>query len=506
MIARKLRNTALLVAACMFMETLDATIVVTAIPQISAALNAPAASTGLLVIAYLVTVAVLVPLSGWLVERFGPRRVFLSAIVVFTAASAGCATAGGLDELIVLRMAQAAGGAMMVPVGRIVVFGQAEKPQVMRLMSYIVWPGLIAPVVAPLIGGLITTSASWRWLFLINLPLGAVALVLAWRMIEDTPRHSPPRLDRVGVLLTCGALAGLTYAAHEISAGQHHLWLAGALLIASGMLLTAAVRHLLRVDAPVIELRTLRIPTFGHAMIGSSLFWLVVGAIPFLLALLFQTVFDWSAIKTGAVVLFVFVGNIAAKPSTTWLYSRFGFRTVLRAASGCVAATCAACGLLTAATPLAVVIVVTVLSGAARSIGLTGYSTLALSDVPSEQMSNANALAATVQRLFSGLSVAAATVALSVGASLGDLLPGLGGDQAPYTFAFVLLAVIALVGLAAAMRLDTSAGAALIKAPQSPDSAGRNGSLVRQADSQRKWLIGHDAARFVQRETREDSC
>ena len=458
MIDRRLRNTALLVAGCFFMELLDATIVVTAIPQISRSLDAPTSSTALVITAYLLTLAALIPVSGWMTARFGARRVFLSAIAIFTVASVGCALSTSLEELVVLRIVQGAGGAMMVPVGRLVVLGPAPKSQLMRLMSYIVWPGLLAPVVAPLAGGLITTYASWRWMFVINVPLGVVAFVVARRLITATATEAPPPLDRLGVLLTCSGLGGLTYAAELLSRSSPNWSLVVGLGAASAALLAAAARHLLRTRAPLVNLRTLRIPTFGSAIAGSSLFWLVVGAIPFLMPLLFQTVFDWSPIKSGAVVLFIFVGNIAIKPATTWLFNRFGFRTVLLAATGGLAATSLAAGLLTTDTPVVVVALLALLSGVARSVGLTGYTTLGFSDVPAEQMRDANALAATVQQLFSGLGVAAATIALRA----GDLLPGHASQRTAYAIAFALLALVALVSLIEAVRLHPSAGEALV--------------------------------------------
>jgi len=465
MIDSRLRSVAFLVAACFFMEILDGTIVVTAIPQMSASLGVSASATALVITAYLLTLAVLIPLSGWMVLRFGPRRVFLSAITIFSLASLGCALSTTLPELVVLRIVQGAGGAMMVPVGRIVVLGEAEKGQIMRLMSYIVWPGLIAPVIAPLAGGVITTYASWQWMFAINVPLGVVAFAFAWRLITQTATGTPPPLDRVGVVLTCGALGAITYAGQVVSDGTPQWTLALLLVGGAAALFAAGTWHLLRTPAPLINLRTLRIPTFGAAMSGSSLFWLVVGAIPFLLPLLFQTVFGWSAIKSGSVVLFVFVGNIAIKPATTWLFNRFGFRTMLLASTAGLAATAFAAGLLSADTPLAVVVLVAVLSGVARSVGLTGYTTLGLSDVPAELMRDANALASTVQQLFSGLGVAAATVALRIGADLDDLLPGRAGEDTAFTVAFALLGLAALVSTLDALRLHPRAGEALVEAP-----------------------------------------
>jgi EmrB/QacA subfamily drug resistance transporter len=460
MIDRRLRNIALLVAGCFFMEILDGTIVVTAIPQMSRSLDVPTSSTALVITAYLLTLAVLIPLSGWMTARFGARPVFLSAIALFTVASLGCALSTSLAMLVVLRIVQGAGGAMMVPVGRLVVLGPAPKSQIMRLTSYIVWPGLLAPVVAPLAGGLITTYASWQWMFVINVPLGAIAFMVAWRLIPDTPAEAPPPLDRLGVLLTCTGLGGATYAGAMLARRRPDWALVLILAAVSAALLAAAARHLLRTEAPLVNLHTLRIRTFGASIAGSSMFWLVIGAIPFLLPLLFQTVFGWSPIKSGAIVLFVFVGNIAIKPATTWLYNRFGFRSVLLAATGGLAATSLAAGLLTAGTPLAVVALVALLSGVARSVGLTGYTTLGFSDVPPGQMRDANALAATVQQLFSGLGVAAATIALRA----GDLLPGHASQRTVYAFAFALLAVVALASLVDALRLHPSAGEALVAA------------------------------------------
>jgi EmrB/QacA subfamily drug resistance transporter len=462
-IDRQLRRTALLVAGCFFMENLDGTIVVTAIPRISRALDVSAASCGLVVAAYLTTLAVLIPVSGWLTARYGARPVFLTAIGVFTVASLGCALSTSLAVLVALRVLQGLGGALMVPVGRMVVFGAAEQGQIMRLMSYIVWPGLVAPVIAPLAGGVITTYAGWRWLFLINIPLGVVALLVARRVIHGGRAQEAGRLDRAGVLLTCTGLAALTYGAH-LASGTDPAWgPAAAMAVAAVGLLAAAARHLLTTEQPLVNLRNLRIHTFAAAIRGSAGFWLVVGAIPFLLPLMFQTVFGWSAIRSGALVMFVFVGNIAIKPATTWIFRRFGFRSTLIVATVGLAATAAAMGLLDASTPLALVALIALLSGVARSVGLTGYSTLTLADVPPEQMRDANALAATNQQLFSGLGVTAAAVALAAAGSLEDLLPGGHGAGTAYTIAFGLLALVGLAASYDAVRLHPRAGSGLVR-------------------------------------------
>lgn len=475
MIDTKRRNTALLVAGCFFMENLDGTIVTTAAPRMGDALGVDPTAIGLVVTAYLVTLAVLIPLSGWLTARFGARRVFLTAIAVFTLASLGCALSTSLGELVALRVLQGAGGAMMVPVGRLMVVSGAEKPDIPRLVSYVVWPALVAPVLAPLAGGLLTTYASWHWMFLVNLPLGALAFAVAWRLV-DAPAEGPdtaavPRLDRWGVVLTSTGLGALTWTAHLLSEPGTDLVPA---LVAGGvavLLLAVAARHLLRTAEPLIDLRTLRVATFRASVSGGSLFWIVVAAVPFLLPLLFQEVFGWSAVESGAMVLFVFVGNIAIKPATTFLLNRYGFRPLLVVATLGVGATTTLCAFLTAATPLALVVVLTVISGAARSLGLTCYQVIAFADVPQERMRHANTLQSTAQQAAAGLGVAAATVALRAGGPLGDLLPGRTTPATAYAVAFCLLALVSLGALAGALRLHPTAGDA-VRRP-APRPAGR---------------------------------
>jgi EmrB/QacA subfamily drug resistance transporter len=458
---RRRRHIALLVAGCFFMEILDGTIVTTAAPPMAESLDVPVTSIGLIITAYLVTLAVLIPVSGWLASRYGARRVFLSAIAIFTVASLGCAVSTSLGELVVLRVLQGVGGAMMVPVGRLVVLAETPKSDLLRTMAFIVWPALLAPVVAPLAGGLLTEYASWRWIFLINIPLGLIAFAAAWRLIEGRAEREVPALDRVGVALTGTGLATLTYGAHVLSEDRPSWTLAIVMGAASAVLLVAAARHLLRVQAPLVNLRVLQIPTLGKAIGGNVLFWIVVGAIPFLLVLLFQDAFGWSPVKAGAVVIGVFVGNIAIKPATTPMLNRFGFRTVLIAATVVLAATAVLSGLITADTPIAVIAALCVVSGAARSTGLTAYSTMAFSDVPPEQMRDANTLAATVQMLGTGLGIAAAAVALRAGVPIADWLPGTPGRQTAYTVAFVVLGVVALGATAWAVALDRTAGDAL---------------------------------------------
>ena len=465
-LAPRLRNTALLVAGCFFMENLDGTIVTTAAPRIGRALGVPSTSVGLVIAAYLVTLAVLIPLSGWMAERFGARPIFLSAIAVFTLASAACAASSTFAELVLCRVLQGVGGAMMVPVGRFVVLARTGKSDVLRVISLLVWPALIAPVVAPLAGGVIITYASWPWLFLINVPLGVVALAVAWRLVRSPRTATPAPLDRAGVVLTCGGLGAATWVAYLLSLTRIPWVQVAGWAAAAALLLAGAVRHLLRDRHPLVNLRTLRVPTFRISLGSGSLFWSAITAVPFLLTLLFQDEFHWSPVKSGAVVLFVFVGNIAIKPATTPLLQRFGFRPIIAVATAGGAATMVAAALLQAATPLVVIAIVALLNGVGRSVSLTCYTTICFSDTPPEQMRDANTLQATAQQLSVGLAVPLAAVALRAGGPLAAILPG---TPSAYSVAFVLLALIALVATGAALRLHPDAGAAVTRRRE-PDS------------------------------------
>jgi len=468
------RRLALLVAGCFFMEMLDGTIVITAAPSIADSLGVASTSISLVISAYLVTLAVLIPASGWVAARWGARPVFLAAIGIFTLASVGCAASTSLTELVAMRILQGVGGALMVPVGRQVVLAGTAKEELMQVMSFLIWPGLVAPVFAPLVGGLITDYASWHWIFLINVPLGALAFAVALRLIESPPMRRPPRLDRLGVLFTCVGLGGLTYAADLVSRPSSR-WVVAALIgVAAAAFLFAAIRHLLVTEHPLVNLRTLRIGTFRAAIGGSAIFWLVVGAVPFLLPLLFQEAFGWSPVKSGAVVLLLFAGNVGIKPATTFLYGRFGFRAMIVTATAGLAASLVALAFVDAGTWLVVIGLFVLIGGIARSIGLTGYSTLAFSEVPEAQMPDANIFQVTTQQLCSGLGAAAGAIALRIGGQVDGVMPGATSVQDPFSVAFLILAVICLVATVGALRLDRTAGDVLrgpYRAKRAPEEA-----------------------------------
>lgn len=447
-----------LVAACMFMELLDGTIVTTSAPRIAHSLGVAPTSISLVITAYLVTLAALIPASGWMSARFGARPLLLCAIAVFTLASLGCALSESLPELVAMRVLQGVGGAMMVPVGRALVLSGSAKGTIMRLVSYLVWPALVAPVVAPLAGGLITTYLSWHWLFLINLPLGAAALTVALRIVPRVRQDAPGRLDLVGGILTCLGLAGVTITCALLADPTSSWLLDVAAGVPSLILIALAAWHLLHTKDPLLDLHTLRIRTLRFSINGTAVWFPVMAAGPFLAPLLFEEVFGWSPVKAGAVVLLIFVGNLGIKPATTPLYNRYGFRTPLIVSTALMAAMMVAMAFAGPATPVVVIGTILLLSGVARSVGATGYTTMAFGDVPNRQMRDASTLQMTAQQLGAGLGVAGGAIALRIGHSAGELVSSTSGLAGEYRVAFILVAVGALIAALGAVRLHPEAG------------------------------------------------
>lgn len=457
---------ALLVAGCFFMENLDSTIVTTAVPSISRDLHVDAASVGVAITAYVMTVAVLIPVSGWLADRFGSRTILLTAIALFTLASVACALSGSLPMLVVARIVQGVGGAMMVPVGRMTVLRVTAKEDLIRAVALLTWPALVAPILAPFVGGLLTTYASWHWIFLVNVPLGIIGFAFAMRIVprradEVDPERVPTPPDWLGLSLTSVGIASLVWATTLLTITPVDVVQTVIAAVVGLILLGLAVRHLLRAPKPFVDLRLLRIHTYGVALGGGSVYRFVISAIPFVLPLLYQAAFGWTPVQAGSAVLFLFAGNLAIKPTTTWMLRTFGFRRLLVAAHLVGVACLVAMAFFRADTPFGLMVVVLVISGAARSVGFTAYNTITYADVEKPQMTGANVLDSTIQQIAVGSGIALGAIAISAGLAVGRGL-GAGGDYA-YDFAFVVIAAILLVALVPAWRLPAAAGGSLTR-------------------------------------------
>ncbi len=451
---------ALLSATALFMENLDATILTTGLPTMARQFGVTPVALNVGITAYLLTLAVFIPVSGWMAVRFGERKVFASAVLVFTVASVACGLSRSLPAFVAARVMQGVGGSMMVPVGRLMVVRAVSKAQLMRAIAYTIWPALTAPILGPVVGGYIIRFASWPWMFLLNLPIGVVLFGLALVLVRDSPDRMRSRLDLPGFLLTSASCLLLVLGLEGLAAASHGLhWqeVCRALLevSASGVTGFAAFRYLLVARDPLFDLAVFRIPTFRTVMLGGSLFRMAVFAVPFLLPLLFQTAFGMNALRSGSLTVAVFAGNLAMKPLTTPLLRRFGFRTVLLWNGVATALLLAACGWLHAATPTAVVLLVLFLGGVGRSMELTSLTTLGFSDLPPALAASGTTLATMVQQVTVSVGIALAAVALQLSTGWP------GAPHGDFRFAFCTLATMAAASLWWFYGLRHDAGAAV---------------------------------------------
>lgn len=452
------RRLPLLIAGTFFMEILDGTVIAPAAPHIAVDLGVPVVDINVAITAYLLTLAVLIPISGWLADRVGARSVFMGAIAIFTLASAGCALATSLPMLTTTRVLQGVGGAMMVPVGRLIVLRTTAKSDLIRVIAYLTWPALIAPVVAPAVGGVLSTYASWRWIFIINLPLGIAGLLLAWRLVPDTRSEVRPALDWRGFGLTAVGVTALLVGMENIGVGPSNWTIVATGLILSAISLSGAVAYLLRTARPLLDLRILRVASFRVTAVGGSLFRLVINAVPFLLPLFFQVGFGWSSAQAGVMLIALFAGNVAIKPATTPLMRRFGIRPVLLVAVTASAACLLVMAVLQASTPLLLILAALGLSGIFRSVGFSAYNSVAFADVEPEKMTDASTLLATFQELGGGLGVAVGALLLRLGEPVSEALGLPSSPASAYRVAFVLLAVLMIAPGIEATTMSRSAG------------------------------------------------
>jgi len=450
---------ALLVAAAFFMEFIDGTVIATALPQMAISFGVSAVDLNAGMSAYMLTLAVLIPASGWAAERFGARNVFTFALAVFTLASLFCAMATGVGEFILLRIIQGVGGALMVPVGRLTVLKTTPKPQLIKAIATLTWPALVAPILGPPLGGFITHYASWHWIFYINVPLGIIAMILAWRLFPQQPADQPKHFDKPGFVLTGLAMLALVTGLELISQ-DHILWTTAVLLLAAGAAMSVlAVRHLSRSAAPMVHLGSLVIPTFRISMGGGSLFRSTISAVSFLLPLMLQVGFGMDPFHAGLLVLAVFAGNLAMKPATTPLIRRFGFRPVLVVNGLLSVFSLLFCAFLTPGTPDWLIMLLLFLGGLSRSMQFTGISTLAFSDVPARHMADANTLFSTALQLSVGLGITVGALGTRFGEQLVERMQWQAVPGMSFKIAFVVIAVITLFGWLDMLRLKPDAGA-----------------------------------------------
>ncbi len=457
---------ALLVAGAFFMENLDGTVIATALPQMAVSFGARPVDLNIGMSAYLLTLGVFIPISGWISDRFGARLVFTTAVVIFTLASVLCGFANGVGSFVAMRILQGIGGAMMVPVGRLVVLNNTPKDKLISAIATITWPALVAPILGPPLGGFITDHASWRWIFFLNLPLGILAFIFALMLIPATKSTARPPFDWIGFVVSGIGLASLMYGL-ELIGHPDPVWLeAWAYVIVGFVLLAIAVFHFLRTEHPLIDLSGLKLPTFAITISGGSLFRTAIGAVPFLLPLMFQVGFGLSAFHAGMLTLAIFAGNLAMKPATTPILRRFGFKPVLIVNGLLNAVFIAACALFSPDTPPWFIVPVLFIGGMCRSMHFTALNTIAFADIPPGQMTGANTLFSTVFQLTMGMGIAVGAIGIRIGQAISAPLGVESTVAIEFRLAFVLLGIIALLAVLDCLPLDRKAGENVSRKPK----------------------------------------
>jgi len=449
-----------LIAGAFFMENLDGTIIATALPQMARSFHVGAVNLNLGITAYLLTLAVFIPISGWVADRFGSRSVFAMAIAVFTAASLLCGMSHTLTQFTLTRILQGIGGAMMVPVGRLIVLRTTPKERLTQAIAYITWPGLTALVIGPPIGGFITTYASWHWIFFLNLPLGILALVLTLLWVENVRSEEKSSFDWSTFLLGGFASTGAVYAMEKLG-GQDASWQLPVLILALSLLsATLAIMIARRRPATsLIDIESLKLKTYSLSVYGASAFRIAVSVLPFLLPLMFQIAFGLNAFRSGLYLLALFAGDLSMKAFVIQVLRRFGFRRILIVNGVITVGSIALCATLNPGTPVILIVAILFFHGACRSMEFTCMTTLAYTEIPSDRMSRANGFLSAVMQLSLGMGVA-------VGAIILRLFAHEHGHSAAmpqlrdFHFAILAMALLALGPVLDSLGLPENAGAA----------------------------------------------
>ncbi|WP_176598738.1 MFS transporter [Sphingobium sp. 15-1] len=451
------RIVALIVASTMIMEQIDATVLTTALPTIARDFREPVNALGLLLTAYLLAVAAFIPLSGRLADRFGARSVLRAAILVFMAGSLLCALSTSVAEMSVARFVQGAGGAMMTPVGRIALLRVARKHELVSATAWLVTPALLGPMLGPPIGGLIVTHLDWRWIFYINLPIGLAGIAAISAFIDNGRAAAPGKAD-IGGFLICAMGLGCLLLGCERASQPGRLGEAFLLLAVAAVMAGVYVRHAARCPDPLLDLTVLRDRSFRLSLIGGSLTRITQGAQPFLLPLLFQVGFGFSAAASGAIMLATAVGSLVAKAIVSPVLRRLGFRRSLILNGLLSSLFYGLAAAFRADWPVPLMMAVLVLAGFFMSFQFSVYNTVAYDSVEAARISRASSLYSTFQQLLLSLGICTASVAIQASMAVRHAALPRTGD---FSAALIVVALISLLAFFANRRFAPDAGSAM---------------------------------------------
>jgi EmrB/QacA subfamily drug resistance transporter len=453
------RTTALIIASALFMEQLDSTVLATALPTMARSFHVSPLHMGAALTSYMLGLALFIPASGYFADRFGARRVFRLAIAVFTIGSILCGQSGSLGFLVAARLFQGIGGAMMVPVGRLVLLRTVAWKDMVSAMSWFTVPALLGPVLGPPVGGFIVTYLSWRWIFYLNVPFGILGIYLATVFIEDVREPDPGQFDLRGFFLSSISLSCLMYGLEMASRGGGESSSATALILAVGAVTGFAyVRHAKWALNPILDFRLLKTPTFGISVISGSLTRITGGALPFLLPMMMQVGFGYSAARSGLITFSTAMGSFLMKTVTSPILRRFGFRTTLVWNGLIATAFLAICAAFRPSWPLMCINLALLVGGFFQSLQFTALNTVAYVDIPQARMSSATSFYATFQQLMlsTGICISAGVLALSMFIA-GHPQPRLSD----FSVAFLGVTAISFMASPVCARLPRNAGSAM---------------------------------------------
>ena len=449
-----------LVAVAFFMQSLDTTILNTAVPGIAAALGVAPLSMKAVLASYTLSLAVFIPISGWMANRFGTRYVFSGAIALFTAGSLLCGLSRNIHLLVAFRVLQGCGGAMMVPVGRLTLVRTFGKSELMRAMAFVAVPGLVGPMLGPIAGGVITSYLHWSVIFFLNVPVGLAGLYLIHRHLPDYREPATPALDLAGLVLFSSGITLLSYVLEVF--GEHRLGSAPilALLALSALLLAAYGGHSARTAQPLLRLGLFRIRTFSAAVGGGFIVRMSIGGIPFLLPLLYQVGLGYTPIESGLLMMPQALSAMILKMTMPRILARLGYRAVLLANTAILAAVLVLFTSIGAATPVWLIVVEATAFGFFSSLQYTSLNTLVYADVTGAAAADASTIASTAQQLSLSFAVAAASLVAALfvpdrfRTATPDLIRGIH-------WAFVMLGAAALLAMPVFGQLKRDDGAAV---------------------------------------------